>query len=172
MKKQFLLASLLLGVMHQDVRASDTEAQKVALIAVGTAVVVGGTYVIGRCSAGMLHAWGERQYAAEIDLLARSAYNDHLIDQELIPYVLLAHEKLCNSWLSNPGMYRNYPLLFYKKNLDWFVNNLWFLQIFYIGNDFRDDIQRLVAKLERIKGYIVSDYRFVAEQRRFEERVR
>lgn len=137
-----------------------------AKMILGATLLVGAGYFAGRMTSWSLYKFAQARYAPEFDLLGRAAYNEHVIQEELIPYILEQHD-LSNSFhlISNP--YRGYPLLKYKSDLDWYINHLWVFKFFYLGTKKSGDITRLIEKLQRVRRYIVTDYRFVLEERQF-----
>ncbi len=147
----------------------------VKTIGVTAAVVVGVsasaliTYFGGRLIESGLFKWAQSHYEPELDLLARAHYNEAVISDELIPYILEQHDQE-NSWhIFGDNPYKNYPLLKYKKNLDWFINSLWFFKLFYLGHEKKQEIDILLEKLKRLRRFMVTDYRFVKEQREFDK---
>lgn len=144
----------------------------IALLAAGALVVAATTYCASRFASWCLYKRVLSQYEPEFDLLARAYFNEAVIQEELIPYVLERHDRNNSIYFFLGNPYKNYPLLAYKDNLDWYINRLWVSKILYLDNEKISEITRLIEKLERIKRYIVTDYRFVQEQRAFDNRIR
>lgn len=140
------------------------------IIAGGAVVGVGFLYVTGRASSAVVYALAKRRYEPEMELLQRMVYKPAVLEEELVPYILDCHEQANQSFFFNPGIYKNYPLLKYKNDLDWYINKLWYLQLFRLGTDMRHEISTFMDKLQIIRRYIITDYRFVREQRQFDER--
>lgn len=171
MKKKFrslLLLFLLSTGFHLPAKANNDYAP----IIIGGALVVGtgALYVTGRCSSALLYAVAKRRFEPELELLQRMLYKESVLEEELVPYILDCHEQANQSFFFYPGIYKNYPLLRYKKDLDFYINYLWCLQLFRLGTDTRQEISRFLDKLQMIRRYIITDYRFVREQRQFDER--
>lgn len=167
--KSFLLAFILCAGFHSPAKAHDT----VAPVVVGTVLVAGAgaaLYLTGRCSSALLYAVAKRRFEPEMELLQRMAFKESVLEEELVPYILDCHEQTNQAWFFTNGVYKNYPLLRYKKDLDFYINYLWCLQLFRLGTDVRQEIAVFLDKLQMIRRYIVTDYRFVKEQRQFDER--
>lgn len=81
--------------------------------------------------------------------------------------ILRGHER---SFFSAFGTYRNYPLLKYKKNLDWYIRTLWIFRLFNLWSKTGTSINAAMKALNNIRKEIVSDQAFIKERRRFEER--
>ncbi len=136
-------------------------------IAVGATLVVGAGYLTGRALSWCIYKYALYTYEPELDLLNRAQFNDYLIEQELMPYILEQHDRN-NRFFFGSNPYKNYPLLKYKQDLDWYVMSLWLFKLFYLGADKSSEISLLIQKLERIRRYVVTDYGFVKEQRDFD----
>ncbi len=109
-----------------------------------------------------------RKYTPEVDMLLRAEYNPNVIAEELISYILRKHHQEGNVWFGNPhGYYKNYPLLKYKNNLSYYITALSLLK-FFVGSEKRARIDMLVARLQRILDYLITDYRLIKEEREFE----
>lgn len=153
-------------------RAELISLRDVALTTAAVGICAVSVYALGRlCSAG-IYSMAEYRYKPELDLLARAAYNEDAVQNELVPYVLAQHDRNNSLFFFLPNRYKNYPLLQYKNDLDWYINRLWLSKIFYLGIDCGREITILMEKLERIRRYIVTDYRFVKEQRDFDHQAR
>ena len=131
--------------------------KKIALVA----AVAGGGYLCSKGGSKLL-VWGaQKKYKEDISLLHGFGY------EELKKKVRIAHET--NFWGAY-GKYRNYPLLKYKKKLDWY---LWWLCVASLCNLFSktgEDIKELLQDLRLIHGHIAADSEFIKQRRRFEER--
>jgi hypothetical protein len=178
-----LLASLLSLPVKADIekrreysshdnRESSITIKEVALGATGIVLGAAGCYVIARlCSSG-LYSVALYHYEAELDLLLRSVFNEQVLQEELIPFVLEQHDRNNSLYFFIQSKYKNYPLLYYKNNLDWYINRLWLSKFLYHDNQARHKVDVLVQKLERIRRLVVTDYRFVKEQRDFDKQER
>jgi len=140
------------------------------IIAGGLLVGTGVAYVTGRASSALCYYFAKRCYEPEMELLQRMAYKESVLEEELVPYILEQHAQANEAFFYNPGEYKNYPLIHYKKNLDRYINNLWYLQLFRLGTEMRREISTFIDKLKMIRRYIVTDYRYIKEQRQFDER--
>lgn len=132
------------------------------------AAVAATGYLLGRVGSWCTYKFALYTYEPELDLLARSSYNEQIIEQELIPYILEQHDRNNSIYFFVIDSYKNYPLLKYKNNLDRCINNLWAFKFFNWNSEKIHDIECLIEKLKRIRRYIVTDYRFVHEQRSFD----
>jgi hypothetical protein len=126
-------------------------------------------YFGGRLCEYCLYSLAQKRYEPELDLLARAYYYEDAIQEELIPYVLEQHDLNNSYFLFNTNPYKNYPLLQYKNDLDWYINRLWFFRFFYLNSEKGTEILNFMEKLKRVRRYIVTDYRFVKEQRDFDK---
>ncbi len=166
--KSLCLLMILSAGLPTQAKAHDNAAP----IVIGAAVI-GGTaalYVTGRCSSALLYAVAKRRFEAEMELLQRMAFKESVLEEELVPYILDCHEKTNQSFFFTNGSYKNYPLLRYKKDLDFYINYLWCLQLFRFGTETKREISTFLDKLKMIRRYIITDYRFIREQRQFDER--
>lgn len=176
-KKVVCLAMVLaLGVFNgahggHHSSSSDTAAN-IVIGTVAAAAVIGTGYLTGKFCSWAVFNGAMSRYTPELDLLARASYNEQVIQEELIPYVLERHDRNNNSFFSFYNPYKNYPLLEYKRDLDWYINNLWFFKLFNLGTDKNVEVNRLMGKLERLRRFVVVDYRFVQEQREFDREQR
>lgn len=167
----FLKIVLIFSVLsvNQQARAHN-DGPNGLIIAGGLVVGTGLLYVTGRASSAVVYTLAKRRYEPEMELLQRMAYKPSVLEEELVPYILDCHAQANESFFFNPGVYKNYPLLRYKKDLDGYINCLWYLQLFRLGTDMRHEISIFIDKLKMIRRYIITDYRFVKEQRQFDER--
>jgi hypothetical protein len=176
--KKFLCLLLLLTSLfcqttskgtHFTKRSSYSQAPLISNteVALGVVLLATAGYFSGRIGCWFIVHVAQKRYEPEFDLLARAAYNEQVVQEELIPYILEQYD-LNNSLELVSSKYRGYPLLQYKHDLDWYINNLWTFRFFYLGTKKSDEITRLIERLKRIKRYIVTDYRYVLEQRQFE----
>lgn len=154
---------------HVQRQKNELQVGDAVLIVAGSVVAATGVYWGGRIWGWCLYKLACSRYEPEFDLLERAYYNDALIQEELIPYVLEQHDRKNSSYCLIENPYRNYPLLQYKNDLEWYANRLWLSKLLYWDPEKRGEITRLIEKLNRIKRYIVIDYRFVQEQRAFEK---
>lgn len=162
--KQYVLAFLLLASFPHMSTAKNNDATNTALVIVGTTAAIGGTYFCARGCGHLAFYIAQQRYAPEIDLLYRSRYKQGLLEEELVPYILRYHH---DQWLYWHGKYKLFPLLKYKKDLDYYINVLSFLK-FFTNFQTRQDITRFVDQLKEIRYCLVSDYRLIKEQREFE----
>ncbi len=170
--KQLFLKIILIFTafgINQPVRAHNNGPNGL-VIAGGIVVGTGLLYITGRASSACIYALAKRRYEPEMELLQRMVYKPSVLEEELVPYILDCHAQANESFFFNPGIYKNYPLLHYKKDLDGYINYLWYLQLFRLGTDMRQEISIFIDKLKMIRRYIVTDYSFVKEQRQFDER--
>lgn len=56
------------------------------------------------------------------------------------------------------------PLTQYSDDLTWYINRLWYLQIFFLGTGKRAEIQKLIENLKTIRGIIAGTQDFTQEQ--------
>ena len=56
--------------------------------------------------------------------------------------------------------------------MDWYIRRLWLSKFLYRDTEAKNQIDILQQKLERIRRLIVTDYRFVQEQRDFDKQSR
>ena len=167
--KGFLLLFLACGGIYAPAKG-DTS---VAPVVIGAALVAGTSaalYVTGRCSSALMYAVAKRRFEPEMELLQRMAFKESVLEEELVPYILDCHEKTNQALFFTNGAYKNYPLVRYKKDLDFYINYLWLLQLFRLGTNTKQEISIFLDKLKMIRRYIITDYRFVREQRQFDER--
>lgn len=179
-KTLFLLISLLIAgcsmsltlpvqkhvvICYQEPQATDS--LRTFQLALGATLVVGAGYLTGRALCWCMYKYALYAYEPELDLLNRAQFNDNLIEEELMPYILEQHDRN-NRFFFGSNLYKNYPLLKYKQDLDWYVMNLWLFKLFYLGANKSSEISLLIQKLERIRRYVVTDYEFVKEQRKFD----
>ncbi len=144
----------------------------IALATTGVVVSAAGCYLIARlCSAG-IYSVALYRYEAELDLLLRATFNEQVLQEELIPFILEQHDRNNSLYFFIQSKYKNYPLLYYKNNLDWYIRRLWLSEFLYTDAATRNQIDILVNKLERIRRLVVTDYRFVHEQRDFDKQNR
>jgi hypothetical protein len=164
-----LMLSLLLSTRTD---ARDNAFKEVALGATGVVISVAAGYLVARlCSAGLYSAALYR-YEPELDLLLRAVFKEQVLEEELIPYILEQHDRNNSLYFFIQSKYKNYPLLYYKHNLDWYINRLWVSKFLYRDPNARHEIEVLISKLERIRRLVVTDYRFVKEQRDFDKQER
>ncbi len=57
------------------------------------------------------------------------------------------------------------PLTRYSDDLTWYINKLWWLQVFFLGTGKRAEIQTLIENLKTIRGIIAGTKDFADEQR-------
>lgn len=179
----FMVMNFVAASLHSSMRSErnvqnishnqkGTSIQDIALASTGIVVGAAGCYVIARlCSAGV-YSLALYRYEAELDLLLRATFNEQLLQEELIPYVLEQHDRNNSLYFFTQSKYKNYPLLAYKNNLDWYILRLWLSKFIYGDSAKRNEIEILVNKLERIRRLIVTDYRFFEEQRDFDNQSR
>lgn len=143
------------------------EVERAVGITAGVALVATSGYLAGRLTAWSIYKLALRRYEPELDLLARSFYNDHALQEELVPYILDRHDRINSFYFIGANLYKNFPLLHYKNDLDWYITRLWMFKLF-CNAAMRNEMTRLYEKLERVRRIIVTDYRFVQEQRQFD----
>lgn len=73
------------------------------------------------------------------------------------------------SFFSSLGPYRNYPLLKYKEDLDWYITMLWIFRPFNILSETSTSMSTAIKALSEIREKIVYDETFIQELRRFEK---
>lgn len=140
------------------------------VVAGGLVVGTGLLYIAGRAGSALVYTLAQRRYEPEMELLQRMMYKPSVLEEELVPYVLRLHAQANDSFFFYPGVYKNYPLLHYKQALDDYINYLWYLQLFRLGTDKRREISTFIDKLKIVRDYIITDYRYIKEQRQFDER--
>ncbi len=165
MIKKLVLTCLFFASMPK-AQADTIDAMKCIGIA---ALATTGLYVGGRSYHTIIHCMAHKKYKPEIDLMARARFNDQVIDQELIPYILKNHKQSLRFFFFLTDTYRNYPLLKYKNKLDSYILHLWVFQLFHLGTKKRSKIAKTIRQLCELRHHIESDYRFIQERRSFEE---
>lgn len=162
--------SLMMTVLNGSRESSSEQVtlKEVAVVSAGVAVGAASCYLLARlCSAG-IYSVALYRYEAELDLLLRSIFNEQVLQEELIPFILEQHDRNNTLYFFIHSKYKNYPLLYYKNNLDWYIRRLWLSEFLYFNVAVRNQIDILMQKLERIRRLVVTDYRFVQEQRDFD----
>lgn len=81
--------------------------------------------------------------------------------------IRIQHEE---SFWSSRSIYRNYPLLKYKRDLDWYINRLWFIRIATCLTSVSTQAGELIDMLCELRACLVADKDFIKERRAFEER--
>jgi len=131
---------------------------KTAILTVGA---VGCGYL---CSKGISKGFlsiTQNGYKMDISLLNGHGY------EELKKRIFIKHEE--NFWGAF-GKHRNYPLLKYKENIDWYIGWLWVFRILNLFSKTGKELAETIKSLNLIRRYILADQTFINERRRFEER--
>lgn len=129
--------------------------------------LTGCTYLIGRGSASVLHSLASSRFNGELYLTNHKfLFTDEEQFKKLIKESILNHHAVNYSTCS---VFRNYPYVKFKEDLDWYIPRLWAMQLFCIGSDLRTEIHTMVHQLIQLRRLLVSDYEFIKERRRFEE---
>lgn len=132
------------------------------------ALCAAGVYATGRIYHSMLHNGATNRYQVECDIVEQHAYLPGA-EHEIIGYILQKHEHTMRLYSFFGNKYRNYPILYYKNTLDWYINRLWVLQVFHLGTQTFHQVGQTIEQLEHIRAIIEKDYRFIQERRLFEE---
>lgn len=170
--KKSMLALLLVGLVQHQTHAgsfeSSLESIKDTTITVGiVAACAGVSYLVGRASSALVFSLATSRFGSEISLLNHQWLigNHTELKKQVKESLLIYHE---NHLLSS-GVYRNYPLMRYMDDLDWYISRLRLLQLFHLGTEQCDKIRALVSQLQFLRSLISSDYEFIKERRKFEE---
>lgn len=168
MIKKLVLTCLLFASMPKAHADSVDTVKCLGIVTLTTA----GVYLCGRSYHTIINCMARKKYKPEIDLMSRARFNDQVINQELIPYILKNHEQSLRFFFFLTDAYRNYPLLKYKNKLDSYIFHLWVFQLFHLGTKKRSKIAKTIRQLCELRHFIESDYRFIQERRSFESSLR
>lgn len=170
--KKTILALLMASIVTPPIQAGsfDSSIQNIkdTTITVGIiAACAGITYVVGRTSSAIVTSLATSRFAGEISLLNHQWLigNHTELKKQIKESLLVYHE----NHLYSAGMYRNYPLLRYTDDLDWYISRLQVLQLFHLGTEQCERISSLINQLKFLRSVISSDYEFIKERRKFEE---
>jgi hypothetical protein len=125
------------------------------------------TYGIAQLSAAALCSHAEHTYAQARHALATCAYDDELCAKKLTAIVLYQHG---TSHAASLSEYRNYPFLWYHATLNWHINALTLAYYISVGTQKAMIIDALLNDLKHIRHRIITNYQFIEERRRWEER--
>jgi len=156
----FLSIALGLGLLGtpQPTRADFSDKVVVAAIIAGAA---GCGYLCSKGISHLLLSSARSTYQRDYHILTQ--WNYEVLKKE----ILIKHEQ---SFWARIGQYRNYPLLRYKSNLDWYITNLWIFRFLNPFSPVGQQMCTMITKLNLIRSTVVADSSFFKERRRFEER--
>lgn len=169
-KRNLFLSALLTLLVSTPVVSMETLMQDIR----NTATVVGITaglagigYVAGRAGSYLNYTHACTRFSDQIGLLNNKwlIHSESELKKQIKESIFKKHESI----YFMPSVYRNYPLVKYKDDLDWYIARLWALQIFHAGTDMYGKILELVTQLKELRSMIVTDYEFIKERRKFDE---
>jgi len=113
--------------------------------------LIAAPYLVGRCSSAIVLALAHRRFDDDIRLaIFHSASALH-------QSINCRYNRQVNTFLIQENkMLTLFPLISYKNDLDWYINSMWYLQLFHIGTDTREEIQRMISNLTAIRTEITS----------------
>lgn len=171
-RSKFLFLAFLVVALHpQPVRA-------VSFNSIGTGIcLVGGSYLFALTYSEWVYERALKHYATIRPLVARletekaeSAYVDTPAYYRRLKHeVLRAHDKFCKSHLFTNPAFKNYPLLWYKDELDSHIQHISNACLFTTGLNRKKDMVALLNELNALKHLLVQDYEFIKERRHYEE---
>lgn len=132
---------------------------------------VGLTYITGRIASTINLSLAQHTFKHQISLVQqRIVLGEDTFEAELKKTILLDHEKnYLQSFFCEKTKYRNYPLVRFKENLDHYISRLQILGLFHLGTETYIDIEVALVRLKVIRDFLIADYDFTKERRRFEE---
>lgn len=169
--KRLTLLVLILTIFHHQ----KNHATNANSLFVG-GIIAAGSYGIGRLYSAYVQSQAERFYQQARAIIAPIAHlplnslhpEQRALQRALRQEIMLQHHIHGSAYLILMPTLRNYPLLWYKKTIDYYINRLNFAWMCTFG---ADDIEHLLADLKAIDHLLVTDYDYIKERRAYEEAV-
>lgn len=166
-KKQIIAFIFLITILCSPLATIKCDAQHNFVKLGKTICIAGISYGTGCLFSALFFKYAAYKYHTAITLFLQYQYNEQLFYKNLKQIILTTH----NRCFFNSNKYRNYPLLNYKRTLDWYIQRLYItcaFQLPYVSQ--RTQIMQLIKYLKTIRKFIEADYDYHKEKRRFEER--
>ncbi len=168
--KSITLSMALMLSIHGIHATNDTLSESIALVK-NTAIcagLLGVSYYIGKGSSYLMLSRAQKRFNADIHLLkcALQGYGTTMgLYQSINAYY---NQRLNSFFTSNNDPLKAFPLIRYQNDLNFYINGLWFLQIFNLGSEQRTQVQAMVQDLTLLLDNITSWPQFTEELQRYE----
>lgn len=157
-----------LGIALGCYQPSQADSSDVLKTTAVVAAIVAGAFLIGKACAHVSHNNATTRYTPTSDMIAQNVDNEQALRAELKKLIQLDNVTHHEHSLSP---IRNYPLVQYKQDIDWYTNTLPVLNLFTFGHPAHQKIPVLVRKLHVIKHYVITDPTYIDERRKADERI-
>ncbi|HSW71756.1 MAG TPA: hypothetical protein VLH77_07305 [Gammaproteobacteria bacterium] len=164
MKKKLLFLFVFLQYTPQQLHAMPEISDQVKIGAAALGIAAS-SYLIGRSSAHLLYNKAYKRYDTARAIIAGYEYEEPALRAYLKQEIMVDNE----AHFDKTSPYRNYPLVYYKNNLDWYIRWLNHLRLFVYGSALKTNLLQLLDDLQRIRRYVVTDPAFIFERRQADE---
>lgn len=161
--RQSLLMLFFALCLPQSARAISDELKTAA----AATAIAACAYGVGRGCAHLLYNKAYNRYDTARAIIVGYEYEEPTLRTYLKQEVMLDNE----SHFDRSSPYRNYPLVYYKNNIDWYITWLNRMRFFAFGSSLRVELRELAEDLIRIRRYVVTDPTFIYERRQADELV-